>query len=37
MQLIAYIQSLQEPTAVGAPLPVAPDHLAAAKTGNRKP
>jgi len=37
MQLIAYIQSLQEPTAAGAPMAVAPDHLAAPKGGTRKP
>ena len=37
MQLIAYIQSLQEATPAGAPLAVAPDHLAAAKGGTRKP
>ena len=37
MQLIAYIQSLQEPSAAGAPLAVAPDHVAAARAGTRKP
>ena len=37
MQVIAYIQSLQEPTAAGAPMAVAPDHLAAPKGGTRKP